>query len=62
MTHPHLTTLAPNAPMKWSYRGQVTPERKTVTSVMEILSIEDREDDILITARGQPLARWASCL
>jgi acyl transferase domain-containing protein/3-hydroxymyristoyl/3-hydroxydecanoyl-(acyl carrier protein) dehydratase len=52
MTHPHLTTLAPNAPMKWSYRGQVTPERKTVTSVMEILSIEDREDDILITARG----------
>ena len=38
--------------MKWSYRGQVTPERKTVTSVMEILSIEDREDDILITARG----------
>lgn len=52
MTHPHLTTLAPNAPMKWSYRGQVTPERKTVTSVMEILSIEEREDDILITARG----------
>jgi acyl transferase domain-containing protein/3-hydroxymyristoyl/3-hydroxydecanoyl-(acyl carrier protein) dehydratase len=52
MTQPHLTTLAPNAQMKWSYRGQVTPERKTVTSVMEILSIETREDDILITARG----------
>jgi 3-hydroxymyristoyl/3-hydroxydecanoyl-(acyl carrier protein) dehydratase len=52
MAQPHLTTLAPNAPMKWSYRGQVTPERKTVTSVMEILSIEDRGEDILITARG----------
>ncbi|WP_175354392.1 MULTISPECIES: beta-ketoacyl synthase N-terminal-like domain-containing protein [unclassified Hyphomonas] len=52
MTQPHLTTLAPNAPMKWSYRGQVTPERKTVTSVMEILKIEDRGEDILITARG----------
>ncbi|WP_394705858.1 beta-ketoacyl synthase N-terminal-like domain-containing protein [uncultured Hyphomonas sp.] len=52
MSRPHLTTLAPNAQMKWSYRGQVTPERKTVTSVMEILSIEDRGDNILITARG----------
>nr|WP_273184821.1 beta-ketoacyl synthase N-terminal-like domain-containing protein [Hyphomonas adhaerens] len=52
MSHPHLTTLAPNAPMKWSYRGQVTPERKTVTSVMEILNIEDRGEDLLITARG----------
>ena len=52
MKAPHLTTLAPQAPIKWSYRGQVTPERKTVTTAMEILSIESREDDILITARG----------
>ncbi|MEZ6011040.1 MAG: beta-ketoacyl synthase N-terminal-like domain-containing protein [Hyphomonas sp.] len=52
MKRPHLTTLAPKAPIKWSYRGQVTPERKTVTTVMEILSIEQRQDDILITARG----------
>lgn len=52
MTSPHLTTLAPNAQIKWSYRGQVTPERKTVTSVMEILKIEERDEDILITARG----------
>ena len=52
MARPHLTTLAPNAQMKWSYRGQVTPERKTVTSVMEITAIQHREDDILITARG----------
>jgi 3-hydroxymyristoyl/3-hydroxydecanoyl-(acyl carrier protein) dehydratase len=52
MASPHLTTLAPNAQIKWSYRGQVTPERKTVTSVMEILKIEERDEDILITARG----------
>jgi 3-hydroxymyristoyl/3-hydroxydecanoyl-(acyl carrier protein) dehydratase/malonyl CoA-acyl carrier protein transacylase len=52
MARPHLTTLAPNAQMKWSYRGQVTPERKTVTSVMEILEIQDRGEDILIIARG----------
>ena len=52
MKRPHLTTLAPQAPIKWSYRGQVTPERRTVTTVMEILSIEKRADDILITARG----------
>jgi len=52
MKKPHLTTLAPQAPIKWSYRGQVTPERKTVTSVMEILQIEERVEDILITARG----------
>ena len=52
LKQPHLTTLAPGAPIKWSYRGQVTPERKTVTTVMEILEIEKRADDLLITARG----------
>ncbi|MCA8901654.1 MAG: hypothetical protein KDA53_10425 [Hyphomonas sp.] len=52
MKRPHLSTLATSAPIKWSYRGQVTPEMKQVTSVMEIQSIERRADDILITARG----------
>ena len=52
MKRPHLTTLAPEAPVKWSYRGQVTPERKTVTTVMEIISIEPRTNDLLVTARG----------
>ncbi|MEZ5954513.1 MAG: beta-ketoacyl synthase N-terminal-like domain-containing protein [Hyphomonas sp.] len=52
MKRPHLSTLATNAPIRWSYRGQVTPDRKQVTSVMEIQSVEQRDNDILITARG----------
>jgi len=52
MTRPHISTLATSAPIRWSYRGQVTPDRKRVTTVMEIQSIETRADDILVTARG----------
>ncbi|MCB9971487.1 MAG: beta-ketoacyl synthase N-terminal-like domain-containing protein [Hyphomonas sp.] len=52
MKRPHISTLATSAPIRWSYRGQVTPDRKRVTTAMEIQSIEKRDNDILVTARG----------
>lgn len=38
--------------VKWSYRGQVTPEKREVTTIIELLSLEARLDRILATARG----------
>jgi len=38
--------------VKWSYRGQVTPEKCEVTTVIELLSFETSQDRILATARG----------
>ena len=52
MKQPHVETLATNAPVKWSYRGQVTPEMKEVVTVMEILSLDADEAGLLVTARG----------
>lgn len=52
MSNPHFETIATAAPFKWSYRGQVTPDKKEVVTVMEIVSIEPRETGWLVTARG----------
>ncbi len=52
MRRPHIATLAPSATIRWSYRGQVTPDRKSVTTVIEVLRIETRTDDLLVVARG----------
>ena len=52
MAEPHVETIATGAPMKWSYRGQVTPDKREVVTVMEITAIEERDDGYLITARG----------
>ena len=52
MSAPHIETLATDAPIKWSYRGQVTPDMSEVVTVMEILSIEQQGTSQLIRARG----------
>lgn len=52
MASPHIETLATDAPIKWSYRGQVTPEMHEVTTVIEIVSITTQGDSQLIRARG----------
>ncbi|MFN7164851.1 MAG: beta-ketoacyl synthase N-terminal-like domain-containing protein, partial [Hyphomonas sp.] len=38
--------------VKWSYRGQVTPEKQSVTTVIELLSLEKCPRRVLATARG----------
>ncbi len=38
--------------VKWSYRGQVTPEKHEVTTVIELLSLEKSATRVLATARG----------
>jgi hypothetical protein len=45
-------TLAANMPVKWSYRGQVTPEKKEVTTVMELLEIAGDDHRRIVTGRG----------
>lgn len=52
MSDPHFETIATGAPFKWSYRGQVTPDKKEVVTVMEITSIEERGNGYLVSARG----------
>jgi acyl transferase domain-containing protein/3-hydroxymyristoyl/3-hydroxydecanoyl-(acyl carrier protein) dehydratase len=38
--------------VKWSYRGQVTPEKKEVTTVLELLSLDRKDNRLIATARG----------
>ncbi len=45
-------TIAAGEPVKWSYRGQVTPEKSEVTTVAEILSVDRKGDRLVVTARG----------
>ena len=48
----HTETLAADMPVKWSYRGQVTPEKKEVTTVMEITDISGDVRRGIVTGRG----------
>ncbi|MBA4225322.1 MAG: beta-ketoacyl synthase [Hyphomonas sp.] len=48
----HIETLAADMPVKWSYRGQVTPEKKEVTTVMEITEISGDARRRIVTGRG----------
>ena len=47
-----METIATDAPIKWSYRGEITPNRKEVVTVIEITAIEPRGAGVLITANG----------
>lgn len=49
---PYIETLAADMPVKWTYRGQVTPEKERVTTVMEILNITDDARRRIIMGRG----------
>lgn len=48
----HIETLAADMPVKWSYRGQVTPEKKQVTTVMEIIEVSGDPSRRIVTGRG----------
>lgn len=48
----HVETLAADMPVKWSYRGQVTPEKKEVTTVMEIVEVSGDARRRIVTGRG----------
>ena len=52
MKAPHLETLATDAPISWTYRGQVMPDKKQVTTVIEVMKVEPEPDGYLIEARG----------
>jgi len=52
MNTPHLETLATNAPIAWTYRGQVMPDKKEVTTVIELTRIEAEADGFFIEASG----------
>ncbi|KCZ50503.1 hypothetical protein HY29_06995 [Hyphomonas beringensis] len=52
MAKPRFETLASDRPVKWSYRGQVTPDKKEVVTVMEIIAIDHQEGRVVATARG----------
>ena len=45
-------TPASGERVKWSYRGQVTPEKKEVTTVIELLSLDRTLGRIVAAARG----------
>ncbi|WP_162173759.1 beta-ketoacyl synthase N-terminal-like domain-containing protein [Hyphomonas johnsonii] len=52
MTAPRFETIAAAERVKWMYRGQVTPDKQTVTTVMEIVSITRQDSRTIITGRG----------
>ena len=52
MTKPHVETLAADTPVKWTYRGQVTPNKKAVTTIIEITEIDPQGNRTVITAHG----------
>ena len=45
--------LAIGCPMAWTYRGQVTPVRQRVKTLVEITEIAGRDDHITVSARGE---------
>ncbi|MEM6651331.1 MAG: beta-ketoacyl synthase N-terminal-like domain-containing protein [Pseudomonadota bacterium] len=59
MKTPHLETLAEASPIAWTYRGQVLPETKSVTTLVELIRIETEADGYLIEARG---SLWSDAL
>jgi len=51
-SHPRLEMLASGEPLGWTYRGQVTPEAGEVTTLVDILEVDEQDGRTLITARG----------
>ena len=52
MADPQFESIAAGAPVKWAYRGQVTPDKQEVTTVMEIMEVVQSGDRLLITGKG----------
>lgn len=49
---PRFESLALEAPMQWRCRGQVTPDRKAVTTLIDLIAVERGEEDVLLRANG----------
>lgn len=54
-----IETTAAGAPIRWSYRGQVTPNSKQVVTLVEITDIAAQNGRTLITAYG---SLWCDCV
>ncbi len=52
MRAPRFQSVAAGENIAWTYRGQVTPIRKRVTSVLEITAITQENDSVLVTGDG----------
>ena len=52
LDNPHFEPLMINAPLTWSYRGQVTPKNNLITSVMEITEINTDETHPFVIGTG----------
>ncbi len=52
MRKPRFQSLATGQPVKWTYRGQVTPNAKQVTTLMEITGATQDDGSLLITGDG----------
>ena len=55
-TAPRTEMLATGRNVKWTCRGQVTPEKKHVSTLVEITAIEEDEHGVTLTADG---SLWA---
>lgn len=49
---PQARYITPEHELRWSYRGQVTPSARQVTLVVEIESIVENSERVLVTASG----------
>ncbi|NBC20700.1 MAG: hypothetical protein GVY06_06575 [Alphaproteobacteria bacterium] len=45
-------SLAPGEPIAWTYRGQVSPRNRQVTTLVEITRIDADDDGLLVTGDG----------
>ncbi len=50
--HGRIETPAAGAPVRWTYRGQVTPQNREVVTVMELTRIDEEGGRRIITGRG----------
>jgi 3-hydroxymyristoyl/3-hydroxydecanoyl-(acyl carrier protein) dehydratase len=51
-TKPHFESVALNETISWKYRGQVTPNNHLVTIMVEILSVNQSKEFVLVKARA----------
>ncbi len=52
MQNPRIRYITPEQSLRWSYRGQVTPSAVQVTHVIEITSIENHGEMLVVTGSG----------
>lgn len=50
--NPQFAPVAWQQPIVWKYRGQVTPECKLISIVVDLLDIQSQENQVVVTAQG----------